>query len=172
VAVKGWEETGKALADTLDVESFGCTPIVEPEEQEEFTAFARAFYESEGWEPNTYVPAIWNFNPNDFNEVISFADSTSVSVPFLHVVSITEQRRNLFDSYSVPQVRQVIDSIMQTAGKESLEGMVTIMGIINGTKFENDPASMFLTPVYPASDPLTVRFVTCVVSLISHNYSL
>jgi len=155
VAVKGWEEVSLALTETLNTHYFSYTPIVQPEHHEDFVEYANEYYASKGYENSTITPQMWNFNPKDFHSIASYADSTSVTVPLFQTSPKPE--RHLFNSYSVPQARTVIDTIMRSSGKEAVGAMASGMSTVNGTKFHDDPTSMILVPVYPANAPLTVR---------------
>jgi len=156
VAVRGWEETARALMATVDTEYFSYSPIVEAEDLHDFGHFAHDYYHTtKGWDNSTIRHSIWNFNPHDFDEVSPFSESTTRSMPFFHFSAAPYRSdRLLFNAYSVPNIRNVMDSIMNSS--ERVDGMMTSMSTANGTTLQDDPAAAYLAPVYPGHDPMTV----------------
>jgi len=153
-ALSGWEQTAKSLSETIGASSFAYSVLVQPDEQDEFTQFAHEYYASQGYANETISPSMWKSTSSNPDGEMEVSESSSLMAPILQH-SLNPSSYLLFDTYSVPETSQVIDSILSKANQEQSEGIMT--ELISGEELDDIPQAIYVQPLYPANDSLTVR---------------
>jgi hypothetical protein len=143
--------------------AFLVTPIVTPEQRQDFETFARKYYQTDGHYPNgTGATGIFALGPNSTHVKSTGSPERpyDIFLPILLVSNVTVNSQTLlYDVYSNPMrqssITHALDCIDERLGSGSELAQQQCSAFMDDNNSE-DLTSFLATPIFPQNDPSVV----------------